>query len=63
MRVPGTRKASNCQGIDRHRQWLKQFLAQHLTGMGVAMALVVVDNFDISRSFFDLFLFFLQARF
>jgi hypothetical protein len=46
---------SNRQGIDRHRQWLKQFLAQHLAGMGgqlgVAIALMVVDDFDIGGSF------------
>jgi len=31
MRVAGTRKAI---AKDRHRQWLKKFLAQHLAGMG-----------------------------
>jgi hypothetical protein len=46
------------QGIDRHRQWLKKFVAQQLVGMGghpiwVAMALTVVDDFDIAGSFLN----------
>ena len=47
---------SDRQSINGHSQWFKKFLVQHFAGMGgrfgVAIALVVVDDFDIGRSFF-----------